>query len=826
MSKSIAADPNKARTAGSTRPCYSPRRVRSEHEGRRALILGVVVAVLAGILLLPGLGDMGLWSEGEMAVFDRVAAAMGEPRAELTRSAWLPDALRTWSYTHLGSNDFSLRLPSALAGITLVLLTFVCARRLGWSLRWVGTACGFALALPLLLVSARTMLGQASGELWMTGAVLALVAALDVSPTNPGARFGARSLAVRLGLGLTGATCLAASVASTGLLMGGCLPLAVIALAELAPVRGRGRSSEVDTPTAPSKPENSEPGTPNPKTPNPENSNPENSSPGWVLTLPKLGRVLLWTAAAGCGFWGLWLVVGQGEGFIPLLAASRDLGLVETPTGRVFSASLEEYGYLVFPFTGLIAAGLLTPGRARWPALWLGIALIFASLNSLVYGPTPAPVLLPSALLATAALERILDPREPIAARRLLVTIAVLGALVLAKDAGRVPGSVASPLLHVPKLLFPGPFPGAEHLDFGARLSSLAKHFAAALLVAHTLAPASDDQRRAWDRLDAPPWWLRRWRAVEARIPWIESLRALAPVGLIVVVLAIQSVGFGRLMLGDLGEQMSIAQPLRSWRAGVAAGEFPDSPLGLHRIRDPGLARYGPDPGDAVFLPNRSDLDRWLADPEPRTALIRRRDLPPAFAHARTHDQPLYVLDQRHHTYLLVANVLPEGMDDQNPLLPVLLAERPQLANETLVSWDPYISLVGWELDGPLHRGSSVTLRLVFEVRRPLPAGSKLYARLQKGKSSRVAAAPRPLTNGILPPNFWRAGDIILHEETLEVPWLEVLPGEHELIVGLRRSEKSNLKISEPAEGEGAFGATIKGKSHEFAVIGTAELAW
>ena len=58
------------------------------------------------------------------------------------------------------------------------------------------------------------------------------------------------------------------------------------------------------------------------------------------------------------------------------------------------------------------------------------------------------------------------------------------------------------------------------------------------------------------------------------------------------------------------------------------------------------------------------------------------------------------------------------------------------------------------------------------------------------------------------------------------VPWLEVLPGEHELIVGLRRSEKSNLKITTPEQGTGEFGVTVRGKSHEFAVIGTAELAW
>ncbi len=58
------------------------------------------------------------------------------------------------------------------------------------------------------------------------------------------------------------------------------------------------------------------------------------------------------------------------------------------------------------------------------------------------------------------------------------------------------------------------------------------------------------------------------------------------------------------------------------------------------------------------------------------------------------------------------------------------------------------------------------------------------------------------------------------------IPWLEVLPGEHELIVGMRRSEKTNLKISTPESGTGEFDVKLRGKKHEFAVIGKVELEW
>jgi hypothetical protein len=87
-------------------------------------------------------------------------------------------------------------------------------------------------------------------------------------------------------------------------------------------------------------------------------------------------------------------------------------------------------------------------------------------------------------------------------------------------------------------------------------------------------------------------------------------------------------------------------------------------------------------------------------------------------------------------------------------------------------------------------------------------------------------AEPHDLTGGALPPNYWRAGDYILHTHTMKVPWLEVLPGEHELIVGLRRSEKSNLKITKPEGSTGDHQVIVRGKAHEFAVIGAADLAW
>lgn len=745
-----------------------------------------LVIAIASLLLLPGLDATGLWTIGELPVLDRTLAALGEPRSNLTRSPWLPDQLRTWAYAATGNSDVGLRLPGALACIGLVGLSASFARRLGWSDVWVALAGCFALGFPMLLASGRTVLGNPTGELWIAAASLALVSAADRSTQ--------RGLASRLGLASLGTACLLAAVASVGIVLGGCLPLLIVAMADVA-------------------------------------RSPEHGG----IELPRSVVLLAWAGAAAAGFVGLWLGWNQGQGYIPLLGAAKDLQLLEDPTSGVFTDTLESLGYQLFPFTGLVVLGLLAPGRARWPSLWLGVALVMTSMWALHHGPTPTPVTIPAALLATAATKRMLDGDEPISARRLVLVCAVLAALVLGKDAARTPARIASPLLELALLEFPQPG-SAPDFDVHESLPRLAKRFAALLLLAHLLAPPSGDQQRLRERVPMPRWL----RPAAALAPMLDRMltrvdethsgllrmRTALPLALVFAALGLCGWSYGHTILTKVGRQMSIAGPLERFATAVERGDIPDPRLSLHRIRDPGLDHYGPGSEHEVFLANRSDLDLWLAAPEPRTALIRRADLPPAFSSARVGKRPLFVLDAEHHEVLLVANFLPPGHEDQNPLLGIIYDEPISLANETLVGWDPFVDLIAWEIDGELHRGSSATLHMIFRVNRPLPAGTQMYARLQKGKVSRVAAEPHELTGGAMPPNFWRAGDYVHHRFAFKVPWLEVLPGEHELIVGLRRSESSNMKITTPGEGESAFGVEVRGKKAEFAAIGTVDLAW
>jgi hypothetical protein len=138
------------------------------------------------------------------------------------------------------------------------------------------------------------------------------------------------------------------------------------------------------------------------------------------------------------------------------------------------------------------------------------------------------------------------------------------------------------------------------------------------------------------------------------------------------------------------------------------------------------------------------------------------------------------------------------------------------------------MEIIAWEATDPIVRGRPVTYRFLIRALRPLPAGSKLYARFLKGRSSRLNALPNgdpsDLTGGIYPPNLWREGDLILHEVTFDAPWLEIQWGPHELYVGLRRSEHQNVEVTLPEGKAGDFGVRVRDKKRSFVTLGSVEV--
>ena len=727
-----------------------------------AWALAGIATTIAAVVLIAGFHDHGLWSTGEIAVLQRSQAELGAALTGLEHAPPLPDLLRT-RVLALTGDPAAIRLPGALAGALLVGLATFLARSLGAAPRFAALAGAFVLAFPLLASQTRLALGNPVGELLAT--LAAILGAGALSGTVP------RSISLLLGLAATAT--LALSAASGGLLFGVLLPLLAVALAwPHGPVRP-------DMSHAPSQPV-------------PSDLSQAPSPPLWLASL--LAAAILATTLTIA-----YLAYHQADGWIPALAAARDLVLSERPHTRPFTATFEQFGDQLFPWLPLLIVGLLHPGRARWPALWLLSGLVLASVWSLRYGPVAVPLTVPAAVVCAAALEHLLHPHTSRATRRIGLLIVVAGCLIHAKDARRTPSRVGAVLVkNLPEHNYP-----ARELRAPELLGRLA------LLAILAVALAALTRRQTGTT---------RLARLQAHLPeWL-------PVAIVLAVLAHQALRYGHDLLPRSSELQSLHRPLTRHAAWQSAGIF-TSPLAIHRISDPGVDLYGPPPSERKHVATRDAAIAWLKSETPNAALIRTAELAPMFQNSRQLGWPLYVLDNSHRDIVLIANTLPPGATDNNPIRKVLFDAPPSLPHETLVRFEDYVEIVAWDWEQPVVRGRETTLQVVLKVLKPMPGGAKITVRLQKDRLSRINPLPHDLAENLYQTALWRPGDYILHRFTTTVPLLEILPGAHEVIVGLRRGEHQNYKISSPdtVDKPGEYGVVVRG-GQEFAVVGEVQV--
>ncbi|MGB1701412.1 MAG: hypothetical protein ACPHRO_15755, partial [Nannocystaceae bacterium] len=158
-----------------------------------------------------------------------------------------------------------------------------------------------------------------------------------------------------------------------------------------------------------------------------------------IARRPPLRRVLL-IGATLLGCLGAVLAYRQGDGFIPALAASKSLALLDQPSRRPIAAVLVEQLHGSFPWVPLALAGALALPTARaWIGLWWLAGLVVYSVWTALYGPCPLALEVPMALSAAACLRACARGNEGPRARGLLVVIVVVSTLVLLSDLSRAP---------------------------------------------------------------------------------------------------------------------------------------------------------------------------------------------------------------------------------------------------------------------------------------------------------------------------------------------------------------------------------------------------
>jgi hypothetical protein len=706
-----------------------------------SIAVGVVCGLVASLLLLAGLSSYGLWSDAELPVLTRSQAALGAALADLERSPWLPDAVRTASFALFGG-ELGIRLPHALAAAALCGVTAGVARARGTTAATAVLAGAFVLAFPALQLGGRTVLGNPIAEVLGVLAVVFGWAALAKRSRSQQTILAALALAS-----------LALSVASSGLLLGACIPLSALAIAS-----GRGQRREVTT--------------------------------------------ALWSAAVVTATIVLLLAIRQEEGYIPLLAAAKDLDLREDPLLRPFTAGIEEFGYQVFPWIPLVVIGVLTPTRDRWPALWLLVGLSFVSVWTLFYGQVSTPLLMPAALCCADGFEHLRQEEGGRAARRLALVVVIGGMLIMGKDARRVPSRAGCPLSH---FAAERDHP-AEEIGVPELLSRVNRIGMLGILLVVLIAPRRESGWRA--------------RLLE-RVP--PGVRDLLPQALMIAALAHQAIVYGHVLVPRMSTKLSTRHLLERHEAWVEAGQLP-AVLAMHRVRDRGVEHYGPEPERLETFDGRHDLIARFSGEAPVAALVRTSELAPLHQHHRRNGWPLFVLDTSHARLLLIANVLPEGTEDVNPILEILFDENVPLENETLLEFDERVQIVGWEIETPLVRGSRPTLKLMLRVLKSLPGGAKIQMRFKKRKLSWFNADWHELAENIYPCSHWREGDYVLHRFSFDMPVLEVFSGPYDLLIALRRSAKKNFPITIPDGKRGDFGVEVPGRKRSFAKIGEVDV--
>ncbi len=741
-----------------TDPQDPPDKTDAKDAGAPAWLLATLFTLISALLLIPGLSDYGLGSTTELPIFDHARALMGETVAEVERMPWLPSWARAWSIALVDSMA-ALRLPGAIAVSGTIGLTVWIARARGANTQTALLAGAFALSFPGLIQQARSAVGNPVGEFFSTLAVAAGVFAVCQQGVT------------RRLLGVTAcAAALLLATLSAGVVLGALIP--VIALALLVG--------------------------------------------GHDIRYRQPVTIALWIGAAVIAALAGYLAFHQGEGYIPILGASRHTEIIARPSSRLFHQIVEDFGYQVFPWLPVAVLGVLGARRDRWPALWLLAGFAVTGIWTLSYGRVPLPIAAPAGLCCGALIGEFASRKSSRGLRRFVLLAGLAGLLIMAKDADRTPSRVGMPITERRgEHNYPAAEIGAkDQLPRQAKLAGLA--LLAVFVVAPTpRSPSSPSSKPA-------PAWRRRLDSLKQlaqRVP--TPVREWAPAAIMLVTLGLQAVGFVRLLDRTLLHE-SPMRPLQVHAELAASGALPET-LALGQVRDKGVELYGPAEELRPFLKGRNELTRWLSREEPIAALIRATDLPFVTQQHRMHGWPLYVIDHSNRNLALVSNRLPPGFEDQNKLYEVLRDEPPALpgSHETLVQFEGLVDVIAWRISEPVVRGREFELELVLAAHGKLPGTAEIYARLLQGRVSRINPLPQKIAGDRYPPKYWREGDFILHHVTVKAPTLEVMPGEHKLVVGLRRSKTKNFSITIPAGKTGDHGVEVIDKRRNFASLGT-----
>lgn len=737
----------------------------------------LTAAVLALLVILPGLGTFGLWDPQEMSIADlgRDLAKSGDLAQLSVQRPPLSIWLIAKSFKLVGVSEWGARLPFALGALLVLAFTYGIAARLARPR--VGLyACLILLGSPLFVFQAR----QVTSDLPMVaGATIAVFGLIGLAWPRAGRPAGWLVLD-----GLLAAGGLAVAYYGGAALLGVVPPLVGAALGTIAlgvatrQAERAGVDETVDESSA---------------------ELPPRRLLGLGLALGALSVALIVAVVVAIYDWmpaqpGQTTLSGKTlapiKGFVKLIGGAWRPP--PAPKDATFDAIINQVVFGFFPWSALVPVALLAGlsrarrdrrGLALLVALgWALAAYVAAAMLERKVGDVRYPGLPALALAAGLMLDELFS-RGPAAARsaephgpppratssgpfRPLAALFVFCAAVqIGRDAASFPDEL-------PSVNLLGTVKMPPDLGLVRVLPVIGVFFGLSLAAA--FAPPG---ARAFSAEGEPSWR----RALEAaRRAWARfaSLGGAIALGI--------ATAFGLWLAWTftpaLSEHFSYKNVFATYLAERQEGQV----LGVMGIPGNGPEYYARGGFERLDKDGRGRqaLLGFLKRPERVFAVAPAAELCAIQQASGTEGFPYHVLDDENSRFLLLSNQLSPGKTDQNPLLQALRRAPPEHVKKQISAvFDGQIELLGIDLPESVSHGSLFEVTLYFKVLKKPTQAWKVLGHFDGKSPPRIIGDHDPI-DGRCATTYWQPGDYVIDRFEVTAGDLSHARGTYTLRVG------------------------------------------
>ncbi|MDB4960330.1 MAG: hypothetical protein JWP01_329 [Myxococcales bacterium] len=741
-----------------------------------------MVAVLALVVLFPGLGSPGLWEPQERQLADKAAPPLDAEASKLPIVAPAPGArsetcvpiaptdAAARSLTAratkagrdtVGDSDTGRRLPFALMALLTVLATAGIAMRFGGAR--AGIVAGIVLlSMPLLTLQARMLtseIGTACGGALIIYALVAL--------SRLGAGYGTVLAA------LDAAIAIAALVLGCwlGFYGGGALLGLVVPIGAVAAAGGLG----VPVVTAALRRERFLPHVP---------ALLATIVVGGLLGLLAYELYELTSAAPGV------LNARQVMGHVIVADGcwSKLLGGLWRPDDdlrNAFDSSFEQIAYGTFPWGALgpIAIAALIGSAHKdqrsagaialaWGAgAWIATEVFQRKVGFTLYAGFPALAVAIGVWIDSVLARRARGDRDAMPAGMILLGLFFLIAVVnLGKDMHSFPDRITSLLVGLDQIPYPKDsklllLPTKTWILLVGVITGLG--FGLGMMV---------------------------WRPTESRLAAV--LRAIADVMIAVAFVGtiLMAAFWAFVWHPRLSQHVSSKAMFETYRGLRNAGDQ------LVIMGDLGQAARAYADAKPEMVNSRDQVVTALGRPNRVFAIAPQTEL--CTLHREVGGKPYYVIDDRNVRNLLLSNKL-DGATDKNPLASAIVhAEPKNIPNRPkgTVVFDRKVELLGWDIPAKMARGSKVQVKVYYKVLAPV--GGAWKSLMHFDGPLRFNGDHAPIKERC-PTSTWQPGDYIIDTHTISVGGGAFPRGNYELWIGFFTGSAPNWKNMAVTEAPG-----------------------